>query len=357
MTIILHTNALTRRGDSVTVSSYTRALQTYYNFKCIIVYDINNANNDDAVISLMRSEFDLFGYQNFQELEQFVLKNNASIIYWLKNGHFDGNVIKTCKNVVHVVFNVISPHGDVYAYVSKWLASEASRNYTKRFLSSKSLIKRLLLAPNFDNFDFLIKHFTKRISPEYYVPHIVDLPEPTKESFRKKHGLDLNSFVIGRIGGFDQFNIEFVKIWVEKIVNSYEDTLFVFINTERFINHSKVVFINEYITEQEKSNFIKDCNMMIHAREMGETFGYAIAESLFLNTPIASYFYGRDGNHREMLKDTGLLFKNEKELTSIFRQIREGKFNHYDFEELVREFSPRQVAKKFVDIFVKNEKK
>ena len=106
MTILLHTNALTRRGDSVTVMSYAKALHTYYNFECIIVYDIKNANNDDVVISLMRKEFNLFGYQNFQELEQFVLNKNASIIYWLKNGHYDDKLIKTCKNVIHVVISI-----------------------------------------------------------------------------------------------------------------------------------------------------------------------------------------------------------------------------------------------------------
>ena len=357
MNIILHTNALTRRGDSITVGHYAKALQTFYYFNCIIAYDLKSANNDDAVISLMNNEFNLFGYQNFSELEKFALENNTNIVYWVKSGQFDNKIIKTCKNVIHVVFNVISPHGDVYAYVSKWLAKEASSNYTKRFKSSKSLIKKLFLAPNFENTNLIIKHFTKKINPDDYVPHIVELPEPNEGNFRKKYGFDSNSFIIGRIGGYDQFNIDFVKKWIEKIIELYKDTHFVLINTERFIDHSRVVFINEYISEQEKSNFIKDCDMMLHAREMGESFGLAIAESLFNNTPIASYYYGKDGNHREMLRNTGLLFKNEKELTQIFEQAREGKFNEYDFTQIVQEFSPKEVVKKFVNIFVTNGEK
>lgn len=353
MKIILHSNALTRRGDSVTVSSYARALKKFADIECEIAFERQNFNNDYHVIMSLNEEFKLIPYDSISELDEYVQKNNIELIYWLKNGHYDNKFLKKCKNVIHVVFNVVSPHGDKYVYVSKWLADEASRNYFRRVFSSKQVIKYAIRNPSIKYLKEIYNHFALNSFRTFeFVPHIVDLPKPINGKFRKSHGYLPDHFIIGRIGGYDQFNIELVKEWVREVVVKDIDTYFVFINTEHFIDHPKVKYIDEYLTEQDKADFIDGCNMMLHAREMGETFGYAIAESLFLNTPIASYYYGKDGNHREMLKGTGLLFKSKNDLSLIYENIKNGEYASAELNLLVENFSPNKVAREFKRIFI-----
>ena len=93
--------------------------------------------------------------------------------------------------------------------------------------------------------------------------------------------------------------------------------------------------------------------MIVHAREMGETFGYSIAKSLFLNTPVASYYYGNDGNHREILKGTGLFFKCKNDLSLIYEKVRNKEYQSVHLNLLVENFSPQRVAQKFQNIVIK----
>ncbi len=44
----------------------------------------------------------------------------------MKSGQDDGLVAQSCRTVVHSVFKFCEPHGDVYAYVSEWLAQHMS---------------------------------------------------------------------------------------------------------------------------------------------------------------------------------------------------------------------------------------
>ena len=62
--------------------------------------------------------------------------------------------------------------------------------------------------------------------------------------------------------------------------------------------------------------------MMIHARKMGESFGIAIAESLYFNVPIAASNMGKDKNHTILLKNSGLIYSNEIELIDLYKKIK-----------------------------------
>lgn len=354
MKILFHSNALTKRGDSVTVSSYAKALNLFYGYDCKIVFDVNNTNNSKEVISsLISSGFDIYGYKNLNDLNIYAHKLNVDVVYWLKSGENDNKYLKDCKNVIHAVFNQVAPHGDVYAYVSEWLAITASKNYANRSVNVFRNLKNIV-RENFSPYSLSSTYkcaFSNLFNPFEFVPHIIDLPN-SQVNFRSKYGISDRSFLIGRIGGYTEFNIPFVKNTIETILNDDLNNIFIFVNTEPFITHNRVIFINNYIDEFEKSSFISACDMMLHARSMGESFGISIAESLSLNIPVASCIIGHDKNHHSLLNSTGLLYQDSDELMSVYSKIKSGFYKSIDLRSNVLLFTPEKVSEKFKEVFL-----
>ena len=354
MKLILHSNALTRRGDAITLRNYSIYLKKYYNINSTIAFNSNSTSNSTEVINKLKEEkIKLFDYKSKNELLRYAYDNNFENIYWLKSGEFDDNLIPGIKNSIHAVFNVVSPHGNVYAYVSEWLAKEASRNYYNRLFNSARILKNGIKNPSLEKFKLLGQTITQNTLKNFeFVPHIIQPPLALGLNFREKYGISNDSFLIGRIGGFDQFDIEYVHKTIEKILEDDNKNIFVFINTKIFIVHERVFFLNDYISDEIKSCFIKSCNMMIHARKMGESFGIAIAESLYFNVPIAASNTGKDKNHTILLKNSGLLYSNEIELIDIYKKIKSGFYKGVNLKDNIKMFSPELVINKFKKIFI-----
>ena len=101
---------------------------------------------------------------------------------------------------------------------------------------------------------------------------------------------------------------------------------------------------------EEKVTFINTCNVMIHARERGETFGLAIAEFSTKNKPVITCYNAPERNHIETLGERGIYYKDYESLYTILINIKhsdlEGDWNCY------REFTPEAVIYKFNDIFL-----
>jgi len=72
----------------------------------------------------------------------------------------------------------------------------------------------------------------------------------------------------------------------------------------------------------KKVEFINTCDAMIHARQMGETFGNAIAEFSIKNKPIITS-RGYDNNHLHILKDKAIIYNqnNVEEIYNIFKNF------------------------------------
>jgi hypothetical protein len=70
-----------------------------------------------------------------------------------------------------------------------------------------------------------------------------------------------------------------------------------------------------------KTKFINTCDAMIHARQMGETFGLSIAEFSITNKPIITCLCG-DLEHVHILGDKAILYRSVEELLHIFNHIQ-----------------------------------
>jgi hypothetical protein len=240
-------------------------------------------------------------------------KEKIDLAYFIRAGMREP-LPTNCKTAVHSVFQFNDPHGDRYAYVSKWLSDTMSNGSIP------------------------------------YVPHIVSLPPPTGD-FKKALGIDESKTVIGRIGGYYTFDKTEVKQFLKEFVQNKdnEDFVFLFVGTEPFIDHPNVRFINEFQSPQKKANFINTCDGMIHARQRGESFGLSIAEFLSLGKPVMAWNGGLDQNHISMLQGTNTLYNDVLELEALLYMVKNLK---QDYTQLVKEFKPQAVMQKFKEVFI-----
>jgi len=320
MKILFHANTLNYRGTTVALTDYARYNRSILGNESIITYNLDLGYDRDmgselSVINELAKEFTILAYSDKDpkggNLQDWIDMHNPDLTYFIRAGQKEPLPIN-CKTAVHSVFQYNDPHGDRYAYISKWLSDEMSQGQIP------------------------------------YVPHIVNLPTP-KTNYRKILGIRDDQIVIGRIGGYYTFDIAGIKEYVKKLVTNNDKFVFLFVGTEPFVNHPNVKFINEIHNPQKKADFISTCDCMLHARQRGESFGLSIAEFLFLNKPVLAWNGGHDKNHLDMLKDSNTLYNDENDLNYILHNL--GDFKE-DWTTRVSEFKPENVMKKFKEVFL-----
>ena len=317
MRIGFHSSQLGLRGTEIAMYDYAKYNRELLGNESVIIYPTESANNDIDVKIKFTKQFSLYGYHDFQDINNICDMVNLDAVYFIKEGNNDGQ-LSNRKNLIHAVFQMYQPHGDRYAYVSRWL-SEHMTNIVKQ--------------------------------PTLYVPHMVILPEPTSD-FRNLWNIPKDALVIGRYGGYNEFDLDYVKEAVIEYVNTNTNCYFVFVNTLNFVNHPRVLFLPSIVNLQEKSNFINTCDAMIHARKIGETFGLAICEFLYGNKPVFAFNGGKDRHHCVVLDDVNLLYNNKSDLLMKFDMLATGYYSNKPWRDLVIGFSPEQVMKQFNKVFL-----
>jgi len=309
MKVLFHSNQLGMRGTEVALYDYALYNEIILGNKSIIVSD---STKELSTLDKFKSKFEVFLYDEFKDVQSFVDKNKIDFTYFIKSGNNDGKLLANTKNSIHAVFQEKQIHGDNYAYVSEWLANKMNM-------------------------------------PGQYVPHIVTLPEPT-DTFRKKLNIPKDAIVVGRYGGFNEFDIPFVHRAISNVISTRNDIYFLMMNTAPFLNHERLIYVDSTYKLQNKSNFINTCDYMIHARGHGESFGLSICEFLFLNKPVITFKGGLDQNHLMVLKERGLYYTDYNSLVDILLSLGKPQF---DVTSLVTQFSPSNVMERFANIFLK----
>ena len=222
------------------------------------------------------------------QLDALVIKENIDVLYLAKWGIINNTITSKCPTIVHAVFKMCQQHGDVYVGVSEYVATQSG------FPASQCL------------------------------PNIVR-PCSIQTSMRYELRIPEDALVIGRHGGYDTFNIEYVKQYIVGFSAMHPNVHFVFLNTERFIESPNVHFITGTIDPITKKMFINACDVMIHARDCGESFGVSCGEFSIYNKPVITCLCG-DTAHIDILRRRGglytgttcFIYKNETELEEIF---------------------------------------
>jgi len=317
MKIAFHCNQLSIRGTEVAMYDYA-----HYNEKLLGNESIVLARNptwwhysNPEAIEKFKKRFPVFFYDKIEDIEKILDDNQVDLFYAQKSGHNDGVVSKKRKSVVHAVFQDYDPHGDVYAFISEWLA----KIYGYR---------------------------------HQFVPYMVDLPDHNKD-MREELGIPMDALVFGRHGGYETFDIPWVKDFVKSYVNKRSDVYFLLMNTEKFADHPRIIFLPPVAELIRKTEFINTCNAMLHARYKGETFGLAVAEFSLRNKPVITFDQSPDRAHSMILDDAGFYYKSPLDLDLIFHHAdkyftgNSGRdWNRY------KEFSPEKVMAKFKQVFI-----
>jgi hypothetical protein len=305
MKIAFHSNQLGIRGTEVALYDYALGNIEILNNESII---ISQTNSDLQSLGKFKEKFKVYLYNDFSEVEDIIKKENVDAIYYIKSGENDGKLVTNAKNLVHAVFKHKEPHGEVYAYVSKWLSDEMSNGELP------------------------------------YVPHMVNLP---KHKLNYRDNFNLRSeVVVGWYGG-NNFEIPFARQAVIDIANKRKDIVFLFMNQDPFCNLANVMFIEGTTDLDEKVAFINTCDFMIHARERGETFGLTIAEFSTLGKPIITYRDSPERNHIDVLGEKGTYYSNYQELYNILDNLI-----IFTDTNCYQDFTPEKVMNKFNEIFL-----
>lgn len=310
--VAFHSNELNVRGTNVAMYDYAVYNELILGNKS---YIISNANSDLSALDKFKDRFEVFLYNKFEDSYTFAKEKNIEYVYYVKAGDRDGREIPDTKSLIHAVFQHRDEHGDAYAYISEWLARQMN-------------------------------------IPDKYIPYMVDMPS-AKKNYRAKLGIPDNAIIIGRHGGYTEFDLPFVYNAIYNTLNARKDIYFLFMNTRAFgEKHKNIIHIQGTYDMQHKSDFINTCDYMLHGRNMGESFGLAISEFLYHDKPVISWNNGSDKNHIEMIGDKGIWYNNEKDLTSLLCSLTTNTKPEGYYKSIVDKYSPTNVMKQFNKIFL-----
>ena len=306
MKIAFHSEQLGIRGTEVALYDYALGNRDILGNESIIISD---ARADLTSLDKFKTQFPVYLYNDFSEVESIVEREGIDAIYYIKAGFNDGKLVSNAKNLIHTVFKHNEPHGDVYAYISKWLSDEMSNGELP------------------------------------FVPHMVNLP---KHNLNYRDAFELkDKTVIGWYGG-DNFELPFAKQAVIDVAKKRNDIVFLFMNCTPFSNEPNIHFINGTTNLDKKVAFINTCDAMVHSRERGETFGLTIAEFSTFGKPIITYSNSPERNHINILGDKGFYYTNYAELYEILTNIDHNTKGYNCYTD----FTPEKVMNKFKEVFL-----
>ena len=305
------------RGTHIAIFDYALQNQKILGNESVVFYDRRSEQIQPSVFQKFEQEFRLVPYERFDDIRLMAELRLIEAMYLIKSGERDDYMLPGIPNLMHAVFpqKIQEMHGDIYAYVSKWLSDECSNGKIP------------------------------------YVPHMIDLPivgKSMKELFR----IPEQATVFGYYGGSDSFNLEFVKKTIAELVDKNSQIYFLFMNIDRFIDHPQVIFLLGNPDPTFKSSFINTCDAMIHARGIGESFGLACGEFSIHNKPVITYALSPQRNHIDILGSKAILYKGPHELKRIFLEFDRAWYQSQDWDCYSREFSPAAVMKKFATVFL-----
>ena len=160
------------RGTHIAIFDYALQNQRILGNESIIFYDRRSEQIQPSVFQKFQQEFRLIPYEQFDDVHSMAELRLIEAMYLIKSGERDDYMLPGIPNLMHAVFpqKIQEMHGDIYAYVSKWLSDECSNGKIP------------------------------------YVPHMIDLSVVGK-SMRGQLRIPEHATIFGCYGGSDSFNI------------------------------------------------------------------------------------------------------------------------------------------------------
>lgn len=315
MKIAFHDNCLSIRGTTVAIFDYAYWTRKYLNIEPIIVYNKNLSTNDSHGFNKCSSEFSVFGYKNLNEIDDILLSQKCDALFAIKGGKYDGVVSNKIKTFICAVSGNCTKddiHGDIFAMGSDWLS---------------------------------------KITGIPSVPHIVYLPDHNLD-MRDELGIPKDALVFGRNGGWDTFDLPFVKQSIIESLEKRKDLWFIFQYTEPFYEHERIIYLEPTADLNEKVRFINTSDVMLHARNIGESFGLSCAEFSIRNKPVITYRNSLERNHIDTLGEKGIYYENKEDIDHILLNLDRNEIIGLEWN-CYQDYSPKNVVQKFEEVYLK----
>jgi hypothetical protein len=299
MKVAFHSRLVTERGSEGAMLDYARLNRSVLGNESVLCLPDNPDFAGNSILEKWKKEFPILFYQTPHELGRKLRNEGAEVIYLTKAGPYDGFLVPGVKNCVHAQFLCDEFHGDVYAYLSPWMS---------RVMTGRE--------------DSFVPFFVPRLESE--------------KNLRSQLGISARARVFGRHGGWDTFNIPFARRAVAEHAKHHPQDHFVFLNTRPIRGTEgspNVHYLPATIDPKQKAAFLATCDVMIHARDTGETFGLAVAEFAVLRKPVITFEGSKERAHLEMLGREARTYQDDAALKKILVDFRPGPSGETGFEK------------------------
>lgn len=315
MKIAFHSTQLCVRGSSVAMYDYAHCNETIlFNKSVIVLLKEGLDKSDKQALSRFQNRFEILLYDK-GDLDRVLITNKVNLLYCIKYGTNDNVFSTKIKTVVHCVFDMSQPHGDVYAGVSESLS--------------------------------------KKFNSTLFVPHMIRLKPDLSNNLRQSLSIPENTTVFGRYGGMDTFDLTFCMDVIRNVVEARKDIFFLFINTPVFVNHKQVLFLENITEERDKNAFISTCDAHLECGSLGHSFGLAIGEFSVHNKPIIAYKSKSLWNtcHLDILGNKGIYFETKDQFENILLTFDKKVYSSTD-NNCYKNYSPTIVMNMFKSVFI-----
>lgn len=313
--IAFHTPLFCVRGTSVAIWDYAHYNEEILKNQSVIILPEEGIFKSDVQATVhFASRFSILTYKK-GELDNILKEEKCDILYCIKYGKNDEIYSKQIKTVIHCVFDMSEPHGDIYAGVSNAIA--------------------------------------KKFNKELFVPHMIGLKPENNGNLRNALKIPDNAIVFGRYGGQDTFNILFCWRVIQEILDIRKDIFFLFINTPQNVVHKNIFYLSNIVENKDKNIFIETCDAYLECGTLGHSFGLAIGEFSVHNKPIIAYKSEELWNtsHIEILGNKGIYYENQKEFYNILNNFNPNDYKNKDLN-CYKDYSPEKVMQIFKKVFI-----
>lgn len=304
------TNHISYGGTEVALYDYAHFNETLLgNTSIVLTRDYRQTHAE--IYDKFAKRFPIHYITCQQDIDRIALAENLDVVYVQKSGERDWFVSTVRKCCVHAVFTPQFPHGNVYAAISP---------------SLNTLYRTQIPV----------------------VPYMVYVDE-CSETLREELSIPAESLVIGRHGSYDSFDLGFVHTTIVALLNKHPTLYFVTLNTKPFAEHPRLLYLPRTTDLRVKRRFINTCDVMLHARARGETFGLACGEFAVCQKPIVSYARSPERAHFDILGDKCTPYTTGNELMEIFER---GTWKTDMSANGYLQYSPSKVMATFQSVFL-----
>lgn len=258
--ICFHVNRANERGTAIAIFDYANYAEKLLGYESHVIFPSKLEEEDTITLSKFKNRFNVSFYDGNvgnPNLPKHAINQSCNLVYLLKSGEKDSPAAfpdafsPDMPTAVHAVFKW-APHGTAYAAISP------------------------TVHPTHDN--------------NFVVPHMVIKPDviASNTTLRSELGIPASALTVCRHGGYSSFSLEIAHDAIKILVGSFDENQlqFIFLNTESFITNHKVHFLKKTVDILKKEEFFSACDLMLHARKDGETFGLAVAEFSIRQKPV-----------------------------------------------------------------------